>query len=327
MRGVAVSPKCSGLKYSRTKVYNEFLEARISWKKPVLTHYIPLYYLRGFVEQGEREIIYVFDKATESSFATTPKNVAAEHDYYPEEVEQFLANLVEDPCNRMLHQIREDLLFSVEDKNEFSRYILAMIRRVPRHRERLYQEVLPDALEDTVSNWRSTIQSLMDDDRLDSATYSRRMAEIDRIEREWKQDLPKGLKPENQLPQISPEVVDFLASMHWTFVIAEGSSMFLTSDNPVFYTEGIGMGKPESELMFPLSTRVALWVKRLPISEDCAFRRARQFLVRETNKRTIHNATRFVMYHEDSEWVRKLTKKRNLKFQQLSPKDHGLYRS
>jgi len=293
----------------------------------MLTHYVPLHYLRGFVKQGEREIIWVFDKTTGHSFATQPQNVAAEHDYYPEEVEQFLANLIEDPCKRVLCRIREDLLFSVEDKNEFSHYILAMIRRVPRHRERLYQEVFPDALEDTVSDWRSTIQSLMDEGRLDCATYSRRMSEIDRIEEEWKQDLPEELKPENQPPQISPEVVDFLASMHWTFVIAEGSSMFLTSDNPVFYTEGIGIGKPESELMFPLSTRVALWVKRLPISEDCAFHHARQFLVREVNKRTVRNATRFVMYHEDAEWVRRLTKKRNLKLQLLPPGDHGLYRS
>lgn len=290
------------------------------------THYVPLHYLRGFAEQGEREIIWVFDKTTGHSFATQPQNVAAEHDYYPEEVEQFLANLVEEPSNRMLCRIREDLLFSVEDKNEFARYILAMIRRVPRHRERLYQEVLPDALENTLSDWRATIQSFMDDGQLDGVTYSRRMSEIDRIEEEWKQDLPEDLMPENQPPQISREVVDFLASMHWTFVIAEGSSMFLTSDNPVFYTEGIGMGKPESELMFPLSTRVALWVKRLPISEDCAFRHARQFLVREANKRTVRNATRFVMYHEDAEWVRKLTKKRNLKFQLLPPGDHGLYR-
>jgi len=289
------------------------------------THYVPLHYLRGFAKQGERDIIWVFDKTTGDSFATQPQKVAAEHDYYPKEVEQFLANLIEEPSNRMLCQIREDLLFSVEDKNEFSRYILAMIRRVPRHRERLYQEVLPDALEDTVSDWRSTIQSLMDDGRLDSARYSRRMSEIDRINEEWKQDLPKELRPENQPPKISQEVVDFLASMHWTFAVAEGSSMFLTSDNPVFYTEEIGMGKPESELMFPISTRVALWVKHLPISEDCAFHHARQFMVREANKRTVRNATRFIMYHEDAEWVRRLTKKRNLKLQLLPPGDHGLY--
>jgi len=293
----------------------------------MLTHYVPLYYLRGFAEQGEREIIWVFDKTTGHSFATQPQKVAAEHDYYPEEVDQFLANLIEDPCNKMLRRIREELLFSVEDKNEFSQYILAMIRRVPRHRERLYHEVLPDALEDTVFKWRATIQSLMDEGRLDSATYSRRMSEIDRIEEEWKQDLPEEMKPENQPPQISPRVVNSLALMHWTFVIAEGPSKFLTSDNPVFYTEGIGMGKPESELMFPLSTRLALWVKRIPISEDCAFHHARQFLVREANKRTVHNATRFVMYYEDAEWVRKLTKKRKLKLQLLPPGDHGLYKS
>ena len=290
------------------------------------THYVPSYYLRGFAVQGARDIIWLFDKATRRSLATQPQNVAAAHDYYSEEVEQFLANLVEGPCNAMLRRIREDLQFSVEDKTEFSRYILAMIRRVPRHRARLYQEVFPDAVASTVSEWRTMLQSLMDEGRIDSVAYSHRMAEIDRIEEQWKRSLPEELRPENQRPQVSREVVDFLASMHWTFVVAEGSSMFLTSDNPVFYTEGIGMGKRESELLFPLSTRVALWVTRIPISDDCAFYHARQFLVREANKRTVRNATRYVMYHEDAKWVKEILSKENLRIQQLPSGDYGLHR-
>ncbi len=288
------------------------------------SHYVPEFYLRGFTKASGRKVLWVFEKPGGEAFCTQPDNIAVESNFYPADVERFLANEIEDPSNRILNGIRESHLFKADDKLEFSRYILAMIRRVPRHRERLYDEVMPDAIQETMAGWRKLITTARDEDRLTDEMYVFRMNEIDELEMQWENELPDELRPENRPPQVSEEAVDLLASMHWTFVIADGSTLFLTSDNPVFYTEGIGMAKVQSELMFPLSTRVALWIKHTPLSLDCEFRTGKQFLVREANKRTILNATRYVFYHKKAIWIPKLLSSQHLSCMELSAGDSGL---
>jgi len=284
--------------------------------------------LQGFasVDGKKRPILWAFEKPRGNVFSTQPANLAVENGFYPDDVETYLADVIENPSNRILEHIRDLHRFEEADKVEFSRYITAMIRRVPRHRERLYNEVLPDALGKTFESWRELIQSEHSAGHLSGDTLALRMRELDELERRWKLEPPDELKPENTPPNVSPEVVELLSSMHWTFVTSEGPSFFLTSDNPVFFTEGRGMGKPDSELSFPLSTHVALWIKRIPVASDCAFCRAKQFLVREMNKRTIVCATRFLYYHEHAQWIPRLITHPHPKLQQLPDGDTGVFK-
>jgi len=292
------------------------------------THYVPRHYLRGFSRfDGERLIIWAFEKEGGRGFATQPENIALETDFYPENVEAYLANVVEEPSRQILETIREERSFAASDKEEFSRYTLAMIRRVPRHRERLHMEILPDAQARTFEAWRGLLQRERDLGHLSEYMYDFRMRELEELEQNWGVELPDELKPENRAPAISTDVVSLLASMNWTFVTTEGPIRFLTGDNPVFYTEALGMSKPNSELMFPLSPEVALWMKRGWHSPDCEFRRAKQFLVRETNKRTILSASQFVYYDENARWISKLLTKKRLRPQRLPGRDSGLYMS
>jgi Protein of unknown function (DUF4238) len=54
------------------------------------------------------------------------------------------------------------------------------------------------------------------------------------------------------------KLVSAISQMNWQFLIAPDDSKFLTSDNPVFFFEGIGLNKPQSEITFPISSTVAL---------------------------------------------------------------------
>ena len=100
--------------------------------------------------------------------------------------------------------------------------------------------------------------------------------------------------------------------MTWRVVRATEDETFLTSDNPACVFEAYGIGKPESEISFPLDSRTALlasWqgpgravieVPRWPLA------------IREVNRRIVAGADRFVFFHKNVPWVPRLSEKRHV---------------
>ena len=89
--------------------------------------------------------------------------------------------------------------------------------------------------------------------------------------------------------------------MNWLFLRSQ-ADQFLTGDNPVFFFEHEGIGKPTSELTFPLSSNLALWATRLP-RPSMQYLAASPAGVREINRRTAHNSVRFVYSKANEPWV------------------------
>ena len=83
----------------------------------------------------------------------------------------------------------------------------------------------------------------------------------------------------------------------------------MTCDNPVFFFRGTGgVGNPESEITFPISchiTLLATW--RSNLHQD--YVPVTQHIVKEINRRTTINATRYVYSGYDKEWVLPFVKK------------------
>jgi hypothetical protein len=102
-------------------------------------------------------------------------------------------------------------------------------------------------------------------------------------------------------------MVQLVFGMTWRFVTTAGPSYFLTSDNPAFVFEALGLGRPGAELTFPISTTLALhgsWQfgpTDLVISTN-------QKTVKELNRRIARSATRFLYYHEKQDWVASISK-------------------
>lgn len=98
---------------------------------------------------------------------------------------------------------------------------------------------------------------------------------------------------------ISLEVVDCIYSMTWRVIVSELDLYFLTSDNPVFFDEGLGLTDPHSEVTFPLGSNVALHASWQGPPADLLFVNATTSLVGELNLRTSYRA-RFAFYHAQS---------------------------
>jgi uncharacterized protein DUF4238 len=79
--------------------------------------------------------------------------------------------------------------------------------------------------------------------------------------------------------------------MTWQFLTCGSGQVFLTCDNPVFYFEEIGIGKPYSEVTVPLSSQIALWANwRQDLKEG--FVPTTSQAVKEINRRTVTRAAR-----------------------------------
>lgn len=92
-------------------------------------------------------------------------------------------------------------------------------------------------------------------------------------------------------------------------ILATGEDRFITSDNPAFFFEGLGLGNPDSELTFPLSPGVALladW-QGAPFSVSVFI--AKTSLVREGNRRVVSGAERFIYSHAPQPWLPRVASK------------------
>ncbi len=100
-------------------------------------------------------------------------------------------------------------------------------------------------------------------------------------------------------------MVEILEKMTWHFFIAPRCQAFLTGDNPVVIDKHNGLRKNISELWFPISTDVALvacWHKELKEG----FGDASPRIVRNLNRRITSNASRYLYFSDNQEWVVRL---------------------
>ena len=122
---------------------------------------------------------------------------------------------------------------------------------------------------------------------------------------------PEPLGHDNVPPDRSRLPADVLATMTWNFLTFGGQPAFLTCDNPLFHFSHIDLGKPESEVSFPISSNIVLWGTwrtdlpqgHIPIRHPA---------VRELNRRTAGNARRYVFHALEEDWIGLLLSKPTL---------------
>ena len=273
-------------------------------------HYVPRFYLKGFVENPQSEAIWVFCK-NGGKYHTNIQNVAQENRFYSREVETYLANNVEYPAKPVLQKIRDRQLITVTEKQTFARYMMALMKRVPDHQAQI-EEKAPDAIEAFLSKLESSLDESekLNPSRID--TIERRRREI----KEFRQspDKQKAIGHDawltNIAPERTPQVLEAISLMTWRFWVIEDDEYFITCDNPVFFFRGIGIGRPESEISFPIARNIALCANwRDDLLDHYAV--AKKPVVREINRRTAKNKTSCLYSPYPDDWVLKYALKKN----------------
>lgn len=239
-------------------------------------HYIPQFLLGGFTHEGR---LHVFDKLITQWFRSQPKSVANERNLWPDEVETFITEQVEQPAQDAIERLRQRESLNERDRLALGRYIAFLWKRVPAGRERFLNS-LPEVAE---ALRRDLIPRLVSDDlRLKANAYIDK-AIADRSTVFWH---------ESMKAEFRRDVAGVIARMSWEILHVSEPS-YLSSDHPVFFFPTDGIGRVTSELTIAVSSRAAL-VCRYAAGGSVLHKDAQQYQVHEINRRTVHNATRFI---------------------------------
>lgn len=275
-------------------------------------HYIPQYYLKGF-SVPENEKIWVYDKENKQKkpFNTNVKNAAVEKDFYKlnmyegdddtKSLEQYFANEIEGPTNPILNKIREGKKIDRLEKYMLAYYMYSTILRIPAAKEdakKILPEVEKPILEEAYQIIDNYIKERPDQSKsnLQKAARGFIRAQID------------NPSPIFMAPPKFPKILPVIMKMNWYFLCTT-SDHFLTSDNPVF-THRASNGLLQGEFTFPVSKNIALWATtHKKYFHDRSYQTITPRMLKEINRRTVQNATRFVFSSKKESWINQIVKK------------------
>lgn len=269
-------------------------------------HFIPQYYLNGFASPTNNKI-WVYEKNGSIKFNAYAKNIAQNPDYYSPAVETYLHQEIELPANRVITKIRNQEAIDSDDKVKLATYMVVMLKRVPQSKIRM-NEMAPGIAQKLENEWDELISELIAEDPAQKEYLERRRIELKASLEEYSENPPKDFWLSLIPPEKTPNSISVLHQMAWHFLVYNVSPVFLTCDNPVFYFPWMGIARPESEVTFPISSNVVLWATwRQEL--DGSYTEIPRKVIREINRRTALNATRFVYHAEDEAWIPKFISK------------------
>ncbi len=279
-------------------------------------HYVPQYYLEGFCDLSTPSNIWVYDRGSNQKFRTSVKTVANENNRWPKKTEEYLANHIEAPANLVLDKICERQPITQGDKDVLSAYMVTMLQRVPKGLQRA-KAAAPDVIDKVFTDLRQDIMTLITAHPSRESVLQDILQKLPGLRSKYETDFPMEAWYQNITEDALPRVRVVFPAMTWIFLTSDKGQPFLTNDNPVFFFEGIGIGKPESEITFPISSTVVLWATWRKNLEE-GYIPAKEPVIREINRRTASAATRYVYYSKEEQWVVRLVQKKNLKLRKLA---------
>jgi Protein of unknown function (DUF4238) len=272
-------------------------------------HYVPQQYLRGFECKKAPGLIWMYDKSLKE-FRKVPIKAAAQRpDFYDKETERWLSSVVEGPGHAALGRLRRGEKLLPGDREALAAYVAVMLMRVPSRRHKS-TGLLPQVVEDVASQVRSAIEDWAARPGSDAALVARRRAEVEDFRRRAVDNPPTEVMDQINSPRPSRDVLEAIYGMTWRVIHAEPGSPFLASDNPAFIFDAYGVGKPDSELTFPLASDLALLGSHQGPPQAILLATTRKFIAREVNRRVAAGAERFCFCCEQRGWIATLADKK-----------------
>ncbi len=278
-------------------------------------HYVPRLYLRAFSADDR---VWAYDRTEKRCFRSSIDNVAQQTKYYSDELEQHFSRDIEGPVASLFRSIRGRSEIDADGRRVISDYLTAQIKRVPAGKQR-FLNMFPKVAEETQSSIREGIARLAREQPELSEIAERRTREVDEIIERYVRAPPAEIWHRAIGPQHLAMISRAIYEMRWRyFYIEDGVSQFLTSDNPVFVFDGLGLGNQRSEMSFPVSSDVLLCADRWNGLDGTSHKASRE-LIMEANRRTVSRASRWVFALRNDSWVSRFCYKRHPQLKGFAP--------
>lgn len=272
-------------------------------------HYVPQAHLRRFQASDQADHVWIHDKQGGEPRLAAISKVAQSREYYSPETERALNTDIETPANIAIEKLLRQESLNESERLSVSNYMATMLKRGPRRRRKA-DEIYPEALAGTVDEVRKEIRAL-EIPGINSELITQRLAEVDAVEEQFRNEKPSSVTDEVKRPWASKEMLDAIHRMAWRVVESRGPQRFITSDTPVSFFESYGLAGKDAELCFPMSSNRALhgcWQGELG---SLTFLTVTQRLVKEINRRIASTTIRFAFCHERSPWLQPVLAKAN----------------
>lgn len=260
-------------------------------------HFVPQFYLHGFTSG---KTIWAHDKLKKCSFPSQPKSIANETAMYSDELENYFTSQVEQPAEDAIRKIRMQQPLSSGDKNALAKYMAALWKRGPKGRNRVIDR-LPEVASSVQKDLYDQIDALSIIEPKGHEWADAKKAQVTEIIQRNVDQNSTELWQKLLFSEETPKIIEAIESMNWQFLVADGHS-YLTSDNPLFFFSEEGIGPSHAEVTIPFSSNVALWMNRDP-SPRPLYAPATAKYVKEINRRTVHNASRFAYSATNEPWM------------------------
>jgi len=269
-------------------------------------HYVPQAYLRHFQIPDRPGFFWLFDKQGGEPHIASITKVVQSHDYYSLETEAALARNVEKQGNQAMERLLQGKQLNSSERDDLSFYIAVMLMRGP-YRRRMFLERYPKVLAETMAETRSEIMAAAL--AADPAYATPLLAQVNAIGQQFALHPPPKVVAQMREPSPDKSMVAAIHNMVWRVLESSGPCYFITSDTPVFLHADLGLGLPESEVCFPLSTTRALHGCWYGQRGSLTFLQASQQSVKEINRRLASMADRLAFYHEPAPWLQQILSK------------------
>ncbi len=290
-------------------------------------HYLPEFYLEGFVDPRNRPFVWVYEKGDSKIRKASAKDIAVQKHYYSfitseghkdtETFENFFG-LIEGHVAPVFQKLKRHESLDDEEKSWFAIFLSSIMIRVPNFRENI-EKSAAEVIR------RINVKIASDTEAFKSMINSFEKETGDKIGLPV-EDLKKFILNGKYEIKVDPQfslymltlINDFGLLFHkmgWTILTSDGYR-FITSDNPLSYDDpthdprsplGIGLLNKNVRLTFPVTKEFALfatWSK-----QGDGYLKASNKLVRAINQRTIQSALKFVFSSERSEGLNNLVQK------------------
>jgi hypothetical protein len=246
-------------------------------------HYVPQCYLKGFVFDRDKPLLFVIDGKEQRTFRTAPANVAAERDFHRIEVDGYQPDALENAfagfeteVSQALDRIKETRsIRNIEDRAYLLNLIALIGIKNPHHREswrsaqeQLWKRVL-DLATAIPERWASEIRraKAAGEIPLDADEDYQQMREFVEAD-QYRIAVSTGHHLQMEMKAFEV-VLPYLFHRKWVlFRAPTAATGFVTSDHPVclmwsdpeqrgrFHPPGHGLQR--TQLLFPISNELAV---------------------------------------------------------------------
>lgn len=242
-------------------------------------HYLPRFYLNNFSPNKKPGFIWTYSRDWKIPKFISTKDVAVEKNFYTFTdkdgnknvlVEENLASMESDVAPIIKKIIQRKLDFTRKEKDELMSFIALLVTRIKYFRDlinsnkEVYYKEMYDIISGNKSLWKKRLKGYNEKmDKNIEMSYEEAVKELTGFENKELE-----IRREDHLNlafKIAYPMANRFSRMQWSYLYANGSKKFISSDNPVAASlpgqpkgTSFGLGTPGVNIFLPISSNVCL---------------------------------------------------------------------